>query len=206
MSENIAISVYKSHVYRMYQYYLTYKNRTPQNMILFGIGRTTNWNNEAEPPIPRLDTTHLDETIGYKTLTNIYPVLPALSDGTISIDNMRWNKVNPLDSLDGLEARQIYGIDATDDQILFCSIRRQNCRWLYVSAEINSTDFPTSGASSFRQYGLFSSVVLKDTAPTSNAYLPEHIKDLGILEAYKNISGVYITSGVKVLLRLILEF
>jgi hypothetical protein len=206
MSDAIAISTYSSHVQRAFLTYMDIKNKT-NGLTLFGIGRSTSWSNETEPPLPLLDTKNLEETIGYKNIEQSFFVVPSANDGIISFDNMRWNKVVPIDTLDGVEARRIYGQDVSDDLILFQSAKRLNSRWLYLSTSIKFSDFSTSGASSYRQIGIFSNIILKDGVSLSDNYIPDQIRDGSpVLEVYKNRSPVFRNPGQIDKISMIIEF
>lgn len=63
--------------------------------IYMGIGRSTPWTNEANPPAPSTDATELEEVIGYKKLEYCYLVVPDNVNGTISYRDTKWRIVTP---------------------------------------------------------------------------------------------------------------
>lgn len=171
----MAVMTLKGHVSRAMKFYDT-------EDLFFGIGRTTPWDDESNPPVPQ-NTDDLEEIAGYKQCESKFMVVPAEGDdqGQISYRGAKW-KIVPYDSAVDLGAR-----------------------WVYVATHIAYDEFPVDLV--YRQIGFYSGLVRADGVPEAKVnLLPDEVLDPGILEILDNRTPVYRDLDQRELVSFILEF
>lgn len=165
----MASSTVTGHVSRALDFYST-------SDIYFGIGKTTSWssnstptsnatNNDDNPPEPT-STDTLQEVLGYKKIESKFLVYPD-NTGEITCNGRKWKIVT-----DPSEALSL------------------GARWVYLASWLLYDEIPTD--SSYRQVGVFSGLVKKDSvASGKSALAPSEVEDQGVLQAIYHRKPVY---------------
>lgn len=142
----------------------------------FGVGRTTPWTNESNPPQETANTTVISEIQGFKRVEQVLYVVPD-NNGTIIFKGQKYRVVNE---------QNIY----TD-----------GARYLYFSAWLMFDDFPVV---TFRQTGLFVDVVPQSGYENYDILLPTQVQSYRMI-AYVNHQPRIRVSWGKDLLEMIVE-
>lgn len=170
----MAITLLQGHVSRALDFY----NKTS---IYFGIGKTTAWEDEYNPPTPT-NTDSLLEPAGYKKVESKFLVIPD-EDGTgeLTYRNSKW-KIVPYDQAIA-----------------------KGARWVYLSSFIAYNEFPID--ISYRQVGVFTGLTAKSEVETGKTnLLPSEVEDVGIHEVLDNRTPVYREADQREKLIVIIEF
>lgn len=134
--------------------------------IFFAIGKTTPWDDDANPPAATAYTT-MTEIIGYRRHDFKYLVVPynneQVPEGTIIIEhanNSKWRVVDPADALS------------------------EGAYYVYIETTIMPEDFPTG---EYRQVGIFTGLQRANGISTAKTVLlPSEVANPGILEIIDN--------------------
>lgn len=170
----MAVTLLRGHVSRALDFY----NKTS---IYFGIGKTTPWEDEYNPPTP-VNTDEMQEAAGYKKVESKFLVIPD-EDGTgeLTYRNTKW-KIVPYDQ-------------ALD----------RGARWVYISSYVAYNEFPID--MSYRQVGVFTGLTAKSSVATGKTnLLPSEVEDTGIPEVLDNRTPVYREADQREKLIVIIEF
>lgn len=169
----MAIGTLNSHIYTAIQM------QQNLNSAYLVIGRKTAWANDNNPPEEDIKTDKLEEIIGYKKLKQ-YSLARPLNVGetaetapyqTVTYNGLVWVLI-PVEKA-----------------------YEEKAHWLYVTAEILPTDFPTG---MYRQVGV--NVGLQPTSGvTKPNLLPTEVFNSGVLLFYENRQPQNRTSSVHVL-------
>lgn len=196
------VATYASHVGKAINFYYNTPN------LMFAIGRSTPWGekegeddgtsilNDLNPPYPSLDTTEVEEIIGYKRYSNMYFVIPDETSTEPIVDGVHWRKialsVTPSDP------------DAAKEELIKL-VKANKARWIYMDFQLDPNDFV---GFTYRQIGLYSNVnVLPPATQSMNVYNPEHIQTgSGILEVIQNRAPVTRQIDQRELVAVVLEF
>jgi hypothetical protein len=154
--------------------------------IYFGIGKTSPWTDENNPPAPT-PTTTLSEVIGYRKADKVYLVVPhdgsSVPDGTIVIDysgGTQWKVVNELQAYD------------------------EGSSYIYIETSILPTDFPTGD---YRQVGVFTGLMREAGVDAGKFHLlPSEVQSSGVLEIVDNREKSTRNSNTKEFLSYIIKF
>lgn len=149
------------------------------NKAYLVIGKTSPWDNEENPPTESESTDSLLEIIGYKRLKQYSLARPLKQEETA--DDISY----PVVTYAGLE----WALIPTDKAY------EEGARWLYISAEIEPSDFPYG---EYRQVGIQTNVQPKQGINKPNL-LPSEVADEGTLLFYENREPQNRTSSVYVL-------
>jgi hypothetical protein len=169
----MSVSTYGSRAHRA----LLFK----QNVTLWiGIGRTTEWSNEALAPDPDPTATTITEPIVYIKASLVSLCVPVSSD----------------EDFIHLGTKYQYIID--DDAII------NNARFLYITASFD----PSAGQpyGNFRQVGVFSDLVPADGYESESWLEPTHVDSIGILEYLDNDTVTTMAQNRKEQVEIIIEF
>lgn len=179
------IATYGSHVSRALSFYYDTPN------IFFAIGKTSEWNNENEPPVPSLEEVGLTEIVGFKKINSIKFVVPDPASGTMVVDNIRWREIIPD------------AITYPNDTLRSAALR-ENARWLYVDTIFESSEFI---GVRYRQIGIYSrGIFASGVSDSLSLYIPAQFDSYGILEFYQNRKPIYRQSDQRELISFVIEF
>lgn len=196
------VATYASHVGKAINFFYNTPN------LVFAIGRSTPWGelagetsdtstiDDLHPPYPSLDSTEIDEVIGYKRYQNKYFVIPDESSTEPIVDGVHWRKiqleVTPQDP------------DAAKSQLI-AKVKQNKARWIYMDFQLDPNDFV---GFTYRQIGLYSDVkILPPATQSMTIYNAEHIeKGSGILEVIQNRAPVTRQIDQRELVAVVLEF
>ena len=149
--------------------------------VYVGIGRTSPWDDELNPPAPDINDSELDELIGLKKVETRYMVVPDAA-GSIIYRDTRWRPIS------------------ADIE----TIRNEGCKWVYIEAHINYDELPLSA---FRQVGIFSHITKADGVPVGQFnLLPSEVDDLGFLEVIDNRTVVTRQLDQRETITMVMEF
>lgn len=172
----MAVVTIKGHVSRAIDFY-------EKTNIYFCIGRTTPWQNEDSPPVPK-NTDDMEEPIGYKVVESKFLVIPVTNDYDpyeLTYRDTKWKIVNEEEALD------------------------MGARWVYITSYIAYDEFSVD--SIYRQIGVYTRLKKKDDIPDSkSALLPEEVTDPGILEILDNRKPIYRELDQREKLAVVIEF
>lgn len=146
--------------------------------IYFGIGRTTEWEDEKNPPIPTIESV-VEELIGFKRVESKYFVVPD-ADGEITYKDARWAVVPAEEAIS------------------------RGSRWVYLNCFIAFSELPTD--ISYRQIGVFSGIVPKNGYENTYVLYPDNISNSGVLELIDNRKPIYRSADLREQLSIIIEF
>lgn len=144
----------------------------------FVFGRRSAWTDEENPPKEDIDTTELDELIGYKKLKQFSlarPLNPEEDISTAKYPVVTYRK----------ESWMLVPKDKAYEE---------KARWVYAEAEIAPEDFPLG---TYRQVGLNINVVPKSGINKLNL-LPDEVSKPGKLQFFENREQQNITDNVYV--------
>lgn len=127
--------------------------------LFIGIGRSTAWTNEEDPPEPTGLESDIEEAIGFKQVNQMHYVVKDEVNGTLSYRNELWRIVDPAD------------------------IFTEDCHWIYISGSIVGDELPLTD---YRQIGIFSGLTPYTEYSANTALLPSHVEDRGVLEIIGN--------------------
>lgn len=146
--------------------------------LFIGIGKSSAWSNDNAPPTPDVNSTGIVEAIGYKQV-DVKEFVVQDPSGNIEYLGQTWKILSAEDA-------------AT-----------QNSRWIYVKAQINYTELPTT---TYRQIGIFSGLQKQSSASGKSALLPAEVANVGVLEVIDNTTPNTRSVNQKDTICYILEF
>jgi len=133
------------------------------NSTYLGIGRSSEWDDEENPPVPTPDTQELDEPIGYKRV-NTASLCRRLGQS----EEASYPNVTYL----GEEWELIPDNLAHEEEATY----------VYYEAEIQAGELPSG---EYRQVGIFTNLIPEEGVNKLNL-LPEEVAETGTLEFYEN--------------------
>lgn len=149
------------------------------------LGKTSEWDNEENPPNEDEDVDSIDEVIGYRKLSQFSLARPLESD-------------EDEDDLD-------YPVIAYKDNKWVMIPRdkayEEKARWVYIEAEIDPDDFELG---KYRQVGVHIDLEPKSGITKLNLE-PDDVKDTGVLQFYENREPQNRTESVYVLEQFMIE-
>jgi hypothetical protein len=154
--------------------------------VYFGIGKSSPWVDDNEPPAPNVDSTLL-EPVGYRKADKVYLVVPhdgsSVPDGTIVIDytgGSQWKVVNEIQAYE------------------------EGASYIYIETSIQPSDFPTGD---YRQVAVFTGLVRADGVDAGKAQLlPSEVEDEGIIQIVDNREPSTRNSSTKEFLSYLIKF
>lgn len=172
----MAISTTRGHVSRAVAFF-----KEPE--IFFGFGRQTPWSNTDEdgeiPDAPSMDSTEIEEPIGFKSTDRVHLVVPS-EEGSIIYKDSRWEIV-PLD--------QAY---------------TKNSRHVYIECTLRYDEIPLID---YRQIGILTELQRQESVDAGKAALvPSEVANQGILQILDNRKPTIRQKDQKEQLSLIIEF
>jgi len=203
------IATYASHTGKAINFFFNTKN------IMFAIGRQTPWGERSDevssstliddnhPPYPSLDTTEIEEIIGYKPYNNMYFVIPDETSPDPIVDGVHWRKISVNANLPKNP------LDYTDEQksLLINEVKSQKARWIYLDFQLDPTDFPNY---QYRQIGLYSDLKIDSTTGATSSLKIFNanmiVPGSGILEVVQNRSPITRSDDQRELIAVVLEF
>jgi len=171
MANDVSTTTVNGHVNRANDFY----NKT----VWFGIGRTTAWADENNPPAPDPTLTAVEEIIGYKKASEVSFIVPD-EGGSVEFRGSTWTKVTQGNAF------------------------TSGARWIYVKAELLYTELPVDV--SFREYGLFTNLVPASGYEAATALLPANVSNTGVMELISFQTKITRQSSQKETLEIIIEF
>lgn len=144
----------------------------------FGIGRTTPWANESEPPDEDASLAGLDEPIGYKPIATVQFAVPDPA-GAFEYQGSFWRLVNPEDAV------------------------TEGAFYLYITTTITPDDLPVD--ITYREMGVFSGLEPAPGAP-GGVLLHAQVASVGTLEMIERRPPVYRVAGQDETLSLMVRF
>lgn len=152
--------------------------------VWIGLGRTTAWDNEENPPTPLSSDTTLDEPVLYKQATAVI-VEEDSSSGTILVYQG--------------ETLKKYSTVATSAAIT------AGVSSVYVTVTFFDTDF-TAAATTYRQTGIFSSLIASAGYTAETTLIPDEVAYPGVLEWKLNHEVITVQSAQVDLVQVVLTF
>lgn len=146
--------------------------------IYFGIGRTTEWVDEKNPPTPGIESV-VEELVGFKRVESKYFVVPD-ENGEITYKDSRWAIVPAEEAVS------------------------RGARWVYLNCFIAFSELPTD--ISYRQIGVYSGMKISEGYESVYALYPENVVDTGVLEIIDNRKPIYRSADLREQLSIIIEF
>ncbi len=129
------------------------------NNVFMGLGKSTPWEDDDNPPSPERLAKALIEPIGYKQVTTKVLVVPDTNGEFVTKDG---------------KFRQVAFENAYDE----------NACWVYVELDIDYAELPLGW---YRQIGLFTGLTrAAGVEPGKVALLPTEVESAGILEVLDN--------------------
>lgn len=147
-----------------------------------GLGKTTAWTDEANPPATTTDTTQLQEVIGYKKASTVSLCRPFVEGETTTLQTFTYGKNKYVLVPD----EKAYTEKAT---------------LVYIESVIEGSELPVG---SYRQVGVYTDVTPK-TGVTKENLLPSEVVSAGVLQLFENRIMQNRTSTVTVRERFILN-
>ena len=132
--------------------------------VFVGVGRTTPWENEEDPPVPSTDVTAIEELILYKRPDKLTFVVPDAS-GNIVI------------------------LGTTYRELTLEEARTLQVKLALIQVTFSTSDF--GGTADYRQIGVFNYVVPTTGNESKNVLLPSEIADQGYPIHFANRSPYY---------------
>lgn len=148
-----------------------------------GIGRTTPWSDEQNPPACDPAANQISEVIGYKLVSSFTLVRPPNAGETIPENAIIY--------------RDTPWIIISDEQAYL-----QNATYVYISADIVGDELPLA---TFRQTGLYLNLI-PNSGVTQPNLIPSQVQSYGILKGYVNDVPVTRTVGQTTTLEFLLSF
>lgn len=152
--------------------------------IWIGLGRTTAWDDEENPPTPSSSATTLDEPVLYKK-ANVVMVEEDSAEGTILVYQG--------------EILKKYSTIATSSAIT------AGISSVYVTTTFFDTDFE-SPSITYRQTGIFSSLIAAEGYSADTTLTPDKVEYAGVLEWILNHEVVTVQSAQVDLVQVVLTF
>jgi hypothetical protein len=142
-------------------------NLINNNIFYFVLGKSTQWEDDSEPPSPSEEIELVAEPIIIKQAKFVNPAV--LSDcGDIDFRDCGFTN---------LDGQKLTLVDLENTSI--SNLKKLNPQYLYVSVEITPADLPVD---SWRIVGLFNDVIFKsDVNPNKVFFLPEEVQEYGSL-------------------------
>ena len=128
--------------------------------LYIGLGRTSEWEDEDNPPIPTGEETDIQEAIGFKEVEEMFYVVEDEVEGTITFRGKRWRTLGEEDD-----------------------IFEEQCHWIYVATSFVGDELPLT---SYRQIGLYSGLKPYPEYDENKVLLPSEVDDRGALEVIGN--------------------
>lgn len=107
-----------------------------KNSIWFGFGKTSNWPDENNPPIPDVEATGVEELSGLKKARKVVAVKEDIN-GIIEYDGKKWTAINDTD------------------------IFTQKAKYCYIEVLLENQEL---SATSYRQIGVFEGLTTSSSA------------------------------------------
>lgn len=168
----MSVVTYKGHTKRAISWY-------NQDNIYLAIGRTSEWEDELNPPIPQPGD-EIEEIVCYKKVEQKYYVVQD-DEGTIFYRGKMYRVIN-------------------EDEVW-----SSNCRWVFCSCWLNYDEAPIGVG--YRQIGLVTDVKKKEGVPDGQyILLPDDIENFGDLEVLANDTVTVRSSSKRERLAMIIEF
>lgn len=136
--------------------------------VFVGVGRTTPWDDEDNPPVPSSELTNIEEPILYKKPDRFSFALLDDENGTIPV------------------LGHLYRLLSTEEA------RAIQCRSILSQVSLSVLDF--EGEISYRQIGLFNFLIPTEGNEMKSILRPNEIQDVGYLFHVSNRSPYYIYS------------
>jgi hypothetical protein len=133
--------------------------------IYVGVGRTTAWEDENDPPTPSSNIEEIEELLIYKKPDKIAFIVPDEDEGTITVLGNKYREL----TLE--EARTLQS------------------RLMLISVTFSTSDF--GGIANYRQLGVFAYVIPTTGNEAKTVLLPEEIDDPGYPIHFANRSPYY---------------
>lgn len=150
--------------------------------IWIGIGRTTAWPDENEPPDPEITTQDIAEIVGLVLPETIGTVIPD-ENGEIEFPGYNWHMLTPPYSLEEMIA--------------------QEARWVYISGWLMYDQFPVV---TYRQECVYVDVVKAEgVLPGATVLLPAQVESYGTMLVFTNRKKVERSESKKEFVEFILE-
>jgi len=147
--------------------------------VFVGVGRTTPWENEEQPPSPTSDITELEELILYKRPDRLSFVIPD-SEGNIVVRGQNYKAITIEEAYD------------VQSQL--------------VLVQINFTVTDFGGEANYRQIGVFNHVIPKEGKENKTILLPAEIANPGYPLHIINRSPYYCYSNHGETINLLIAF
>lgn len=148
------------------------------NLVLWiGVGKTTPWEDEDNPPAESLDATTITDIQGLKKVDIVQFVVEDPT-GEVIFKNKRYRRV--------------------DDTGIYLN----DARWLYVGAWLIFDEFPVVD---FRQTALFTDVIPTSGNENREILLPSQVQSYGVMLAYVNHHVRHRVSYGKDLVEMVIE-
>lgn len=172
----MAVVTIKGHVSRAMDFY-------NKEDIHFCIGKSTPWDNENSPPVPK-NTDEIQDALGYKLIESKFLVIPVENENAayeLMYRQTKW-KIVPYE--EALE---------------------KGARWVYIMSFIAYDEFPVDIV--YRQIGVYTRLVRKSGVPDNQAALtPDEVEDPGILEFLDNRRPIYRELDQREKIAVVIEF
>lgn len=151
-----------------------------QDDVYIALGKSTPWENEAQPPIPDINEPLVDLVVMKKVETKILVVLDD-ENGTIQYFDHKYSPVAPEDAI------------------------AKGARWVYCMSYFSYSEAPVSV--SYRQVALQTGVRRKSSVPSAQyVLLPNEIEEMGITEIIDQIEPIYRRADKREKVGIIAEF
>lgn len=133
--------------------------------VYLGLGRTSAWDDEDNPPVPDRETEHLDELIGLKKINRMFLCKLATGGGDSGFDTIEY-------------------MGETWELIPNSLAHEEGATHVFFEARIEGSELPVG---KYRQVGIYTGVTPEEgVSPNKATLLPEEVQDFGILEFYDN--------------------
>lgn len=180
-----AITTIRGHVARALDFY-------SKTSVYVGIGKSSEWSEDDRteltpegtlvsddfPPIPMADN-DLKEFIAMKKVDNKFLVYPS-EDGELGYRGTKWAIATPESAVE------------------------LGARWVYISTKLSYNDVSTD--IDYRQVGVYSNVVPKESGETKYVLFPSDIDGMGLLEVLDNRKPIYREPDQQETLTFLIEF
>ena len=175
----MAIETLSSHVMAA----ISFKQDLPN--LWYVMARPKPWDDEEIPPAEHMETTSLDEPIGFKRFEKAQLVVPVENvEGTTPLGNEIVYKGRQWQLVPDSEAME------------------KGARWVYLTVSIEPEDLPYS---MFRQIGVIKGLKPNPSFISRNALAPNQVDDTGVLLAYDNRLSQRYSSDVKILEEIVIK-
>lgn len=148
--------------------------------VYIAIGKSSPWDNEAQPPVPGVNEAQV-ELIAMKKVETKILVVEDDENGTIPYLDHKYTPVTPEEAYE------------------------KGARWVYCMSYLNYAEVPIGVA--YRQIALQTGVVRKSSVPEAQyVLLPEEIESMGVAEIIDNIEPVFRRADKREKIGIIAEF